>query len=136
VVVDPTNVDPRFRRNRIRHELLPLLDAIAERDVAALLARQADLARADVDHLDALAAALDPTDARALAAAPLALARRAVRRWLRTEHPPEAAAVERVLAVARGEAVATEIGLGRRVERHQQRLVLRDAGDHLDSGHH
>ena len=32
-VDDPTNDDPRFRRNRVRHEVLPLLDDIAERDV-------------------------------------------------------------------------------------------------------
>ena len=41
-VADPSNADPAHRRNRIRHELLPLAAAIAERDVAALLARQAD----------------------------------------------------------------------------------------------
>ena len=63
--------------------------------------------RADADLLDGLAAAIDPTDAGALAAAPVALARRAVRRWLTTSaesggHPPDAAAVERVLSVARG----------------------------------
>ena len=28
------NDDPRFRRNRVRHELLPLLDDVADRDVA------------------------------------------------------------------------------------------------------
>ena len=44
-----------------------------------VIARQADLARADAALLDELAAALDPTDARALAAAPAPLARRAVR---------------------------------------------------------
>ena len=79
-VDDPSNADPAFRRNRVRHELLPFLDELAERDVAALLARQADVLREDAALLDALAAALDPTDARALAAAPTALARRAVRR--------------------------------------------------------
>ena len=74
-VADPSNLDPAHRRNRVRHELLPLLDAIAERDVAAVLARQADLVRDDDDFLDELALAVDPTDARALAAAPPALAR-------------------------------------------------------------
>ena len=82
-VEDPTNRDSAFRRNRVRHELLPLLDDIAERDVVPILARQTDLARDDVALLDELAAALDPCDARALAAAPMALARRAVRSWLR-----------------------------------------------------
>jgi tRNA(Ile)-lysidine synthase len=123
-IEDPTNASPVHRRNRIRHELLPLLDAIGERDVAALLARQADALRSEADLLDELAAALDPTDARALAAAPPALARRAVRRWLTCGYPPDAAAVERVLAVARGEAVACEVGGGRRVSRSGQRLHL------------
>jgi tRNA(Ile)-lysidine synthase len=123
-VEDPSNADLAFRRNRVRHELLPLLDELAERDVAALLARQADVLRDDAALLDALAATLDPTDARALAAAPAALARRAVRTWLRDGHPPAAAAVERVLAVARGEARATDVGQGRRVARTGGRLRL------------
>jgi tRNA(Ile)-lysidine synthase len=121
-VDDPSNADPRHRRNRIRHELMPLLDAIAERDVGALLARQADTLRAEAELLDALAAGIDPTDAAALAAAPPALARRAVRRWLADPYPPDAAAVERVLAVARGEVVACEVGGGRRIRRSGMRL--------------
>ncbi len=125
-VDDPSNADPVHRRNRVRHELLPLLDAIAQRDVAAVLARQAPLLRDEAELLDGLAAALDPTDARAVAAAPSALARRAVRRWLAAgcEHPPDGAAVERVLAVARGEVRAAEVGGGRRVARTGQRLRL------------
>jgi tRNA(Ile)-lysidine synthase len=122
-VTDPTNVDPRFRRNRVRHELVPLLDAIAERDVAGLLVRQGDLLLDDAAFLDDLAAAVDPTDARAIAAAPPALARRAERRWLDDgRHPPDAATVERVLSVARGEAVACELPGGGRVERSGMRL--------------
>ena len=122
---DETNDDLRFRRNQIRHEVMPALDDIAARDVGALIARQADLLRDDADLLDALSLEIDPTDARALCGAPPPLARRAVRRWLANGHPPDAATVDRVLAVARGEAVATETGDGRRVERHQQRLRLR-----------
>ena len=109
---DPTNDSPVHRRNRVRHELLPLLDDLAERDVAALLARQAALLRDDSELLDELATDLDPGDARALGAAPAALARRAVRRWLAPllgGYPPDAAAVGRVLAVARGEAQACEV---------------------------
>jgi tRNA(Ile)-lysidine synthase len=130
-VDDPTNASAAFRRNRVRHDLLPLLDAIAERDVAALVARQADLLRDDADLLDQLAAMLDPTDARALAAAPAPLARRAVRQWLTAfeaeptdRHPPDAATVRRVLAVARGDAVGCELGGGRSVRRSGQRLRL------------
>jgi tRNA(Ile)-lysidine synthase len=123
-VDDPSNADPAFRRNRVRHELLPLLDAIAERDVAEVVARQAGHLRDDADLLAELAAALDPTDARALAAAPVALARRAVRAWLQRDHPPDAATVERVLAVARGASKATDVGGGHRVVRSSGRLRL------------
>ncbi|MGH9190511.1 MAG: tRNA lysidine(34) synthetase TilS [Acidimicrobiales bacterium] len=125
-VVDPSNDDPVHRRNRVRHELLPLLDAIAERDVAAVLARQAGVLRNEAELLDELAAALDVTDARGLAAAPLALSRRAVRRWLYVgqDHPPGGDAVERTLAVARGEVRATEVGAGRRVSRSGGRLRI------------
>lgn len=126
-VVDLSNRDPSFRRNRVRHDVLPLLNEVAQRDVAVLLARQADLVRADRDFLEDLALSVDPTDARGLAAAPLPLARRAVRRWLRDgaeQHPPDGATVERVLAVARGERVGCEVGGGRSVRRHRGRLSL------------
>ncbi len=125
-VDDPTNSDPAFRRNRVRGEVLPLLDDVAERDVAAVLARQAGILRDEAALLDHLAASIDPADARALAAAPPALARRAVRRWLTTgrEHPPSASAVERVLEIARGTCRATEVDDGRRVSRTSGRLRL------------
>lgn len=126
-VSDPSNEDARFRRNRVRHELIPLLDDIAQRDVSPLIARSAEVLRADAELLDQLSQALDPTDARAVAEAPLPLARRAIRGWLRDgpeQHPPDAATVERVLAVARGEVIACEVGAGRRVSRSGQRLSL------------
>ncbi len=124
VFQDPTNTDPRHVRNRVRHELLPLMAEIAQRDPVPVLVRQADIARADADFLDELATEIDLRDARSLAAAPIAVARRAVRRWLSGDHPPDAATVERVLAVARGEATATDVGEGQSVRRSQQRLTL------------
>lgn len=126
---DPMNADPRFRRVRIRHEVLPLLDQVAERDVAALLCRQASLAADEADLLDELAAALDPTDARSLQRAPVALVRRCVRDWLVRSgvgdgHPPSAACVERVMAVVRGDAPRADLMSGWSVHRRAQRLSL------------
>ncbi|HEY1466155.1 MAG TPA: tRNA lysidine(34) synthetase TilS [Acidimicrobiales bacterium] len=128
-VIDPSNQDPRFLRNRIRHELLPLCSALAGRDLVPVLARQAELLAGDADLLDALSELVDPTDGRAVAEAPESVARRAVRSWLRgdAEHPPSSAAVERVLAVARGEARATELPGGQRVSRSGGRLSLAPA---------
>jgi tRNA(Ile)-lysidine synthase len=129
VATDPTNDDPRFRRNRIRHELLPLLDDIAERDVTVLLARTATLLRDDEALLDELALAVDPTDAAAVHCAPRPVAARAIRRWLQRDgYPPDAAAVGRVLGVAAGDAAACEIGGGVRVERRRGRLELYPSG--------
>ncbi|HEY1733774.1 MAG TPA: hypoxanthine phosphoribosyltransferase [Acidimicrobiales bacterium] len=129
-VADPSNDDPRHLRNRVRHELLPLLGDLGRRDPVPLLARHAAVAREDAALLDALAAeaVTDPADAVALSAAPRSLARRAVRRWLRElddeRHPPSLAEVERVLAVAAGRAVGTELAGGIRVHRTAQRLVV------------
>ena len=49
---DPSNRDPKFLRNRIRHELLPLLAASFATDVVPALARVARLARESVEALD------------------------------------------------------------------------------------
>ena len=127
-VDDPTNADPAHRRNRVRHELLPLLDDIAERDVVEVLVRQAELLRQGGALIDDVADGLDPADAKALVAAPDIVARSAVRRWLWDgtgwDHPPDLATVDRVLSVARVEAEATDVGRGWRVRRSEQRLHL------------
>jgi tRNA(Ile)-lysidine synthase len=127
VFADPSNDDERFQRNRIRHEVLPLLETLAKRDLVPVLTRQADLLRDDDDLLNELASALDPTDALALAVAPVALSRRAIRLWLTNPLVPDSATVERVLEVARGNTLACDIGLGRQVRRSQQRLRITEA---------
>lgn len=122
-VRDDSNLSGDMWRNQVRHELLPLAARIAERDVVPILSRTADLLRDESGLLDDLAAAVDATDAKSLAGAHPVLARRAVRQWLGVGgYPPDAAAVERVLAVARGEATACELPGGRRIERSHQRL--------------
>jgi hypoxanthine phosphoribosyltransferase len=138
-VCDESNQDPAFVRNRIRHELLPLCAAVAGRDPVPVLARQASVLRDEATLLDSLAqqAVPDPSDARAVAGAPRPLARRAVRDWLRgvsaepegegSGYPPPLAAVERVLAVAEGKAVGTELPGGHRVRRTAGRLRVEAA---------
>ncbi len=125
-VRDPSNQDLTLVRNRVRHQVLPLCEAVAGRDLVPVLARQAAVLADDAALLDALAAVLDPTDGPALAAAPRPLARRAVRTWLRAggAYPPDLASVDRVLAVARGEVRAAEVAGGRRVARRRGRLAV------------
>ena len=125
---DRSNDDRRFVRNRVRAELLPLMADIARRDVVGLLERTATVLADDAELVGVGIATLDPTDARALAAAPPPLARRAIRSWLAAAapsgYPPDRAAVERVRLVAVGDHRACEIAGGMRVERHRQRLRI------------
>jgi tRNA(Ile)-lysidine synthase len=75
---DPTNAAPEFARNRVRHELLPVLRALhpaAEANVLQTLALLRDEA-AVLD--DVVAAAVEPPEVARLAALPPALARLAV----------------------------------------------------------
>jgi len=55
-VEDPSNDDPKFFRNRVRHELLPLLAAVYQPDIVTHLTAVARAARQGVDALDETAA--------------------------------------------------------------------------------
>ncbi len=125
-VVDETNADPRFVRNRIRHELLPLMADISQRDPIPLLARSADHARQVTADLEALAVGVDPTDTRALRDQPPSVVATALRNWLRDDlgHQPSSAELERVLAVVRHDVAACELSGGRRLSRHNGYLRL------------
>ena len=127
VLDDPMNDDRAFRRVAIRHDVLPYLSALAERDLVPVLARQAEILRSDSEYLDELAVRAWPGDdgprAAALVALPMPLARRALRRWLGAP-PPSSAEIERVLAVAAGDARAAELAGGRAVRRSAGVLVL------------
>jgi len=78
---DPHNADRGFRRNRLRHEVMPLLEDVLDGGVAEALARTADQLRVDTSLLDELAAEVaDPCDVSLLAALPAALRSRVLRR--------------------------------------------------------
>jgi tRNA(Ile)-lysidine synthase len=139
---DPMNADPAHRRVWLRREVIPALESGAGRDLRAVLARQAAVARADSDLLDTLAAevlsqAADSgpveagLDVAVLGAAPEALARRAVRLWLGAP-PPGAAHVDEVLAVIHGERRAAELPGRTEVSRtggrlHSRRIYLAES---------
>jgi tRNA(Ile)-lysidine synthase len=128
-IEDPSNLDARFVRNRVRHELLPLCCAIAGRDVVPILARQAQIMAEESEFLEGQAQQLDPTDAEAMTAAPAALARRATRRWLSSDgYPPDLGAVERVLEVAMGLSRATDVVPGVNVRKVRGSLVATPSG--------
>ena len=86
---DPHNADPRFRRVRLRTEVLPLLEDVLAGGVAQALARTAQQLREDLDVLDGQAGELlaaarrgAELDVAALCSQPAVLRRRVLRRWL------------------------------------------------------
>ena len=137
---DETNRDPAFTRNRVRHELLPMLEARFSPSVAGVLARTAEIVRADAEWMDAAVDAAAPAvlvlgerdaalDAAALVGQPAAIARRLARRAL--EHVagrrPEFDPVERLLALAAapGGDIREADFPGCRVEWRGARLAIR-----------
>ena len=137
---DETNRDPAFTRNRVRHELIPFLETRFSPSIANVLARTAEIVRADSEWMEAAVDAVAPAvlalgeqeaavDAAALVRQPPAIARRLVRRALEhvagraTEFEP----VERFLAVAAapGGDLREADFPGCRVEWRGPRLVVR-----------
>jgi tRNA(Ile)-lysidine synthase len=105
-IEDASNADQDLRRNVVRHEIMPLLESRFP-GASAALARYADLAAADDDMLESLAAAalesqVDPGGqlrVEALHGRPLGLQRRVVRRWLNEATGSREFSAERIDAV-------------------------------------
>jgi tRNA(Ile)-lysidine synthase len=105
VVEDPTNTDTAYRRNAIRHQLLPVIESISPGSTAAV-ARAAHLIAPDVDLLNDLAARHrdscqegDRLSRRCVIDLPVSLQRRVVRAWLEELLPSEELTFDRVTAV-------------------------------------
>jgi tRNA(Ile)-lysidine synthase len=85
---DPHNGDPRFRRVRLRREVLPLLEDVLAGGVTDALVRTAGQLQADLDTLDQLAAgalkaaaAGDELFVDSLAGLPDGILSRVLKRW-------------------------------------------------------
>lgn len=128
-VADPTNDDISRSRNRIRHEVLPILGD------PLMIARAARLASADTDVLDDLAESV-PIRVRpdqvsipiaALETLPLPIANRVIRRGLRLVNPPYAGSsrmIEAVWSVLAEQSGSAELGEGVTVYRSEGSAVL------------
>lgn len=132
-VEDPSNATPQYRRNRIRHEVLPRLQAV-EPAAVELLTRTARLARKEAEQRDTLAASWVALCWRgkgewAHLSIPLIqrtpvpewTVRKALTDFLR--YPPSEAALERVMGLLEGsEAREAPLGRGFRAVREMEEL--------------
>ncbi|UBF27016.1 tRNA lysidine(34) synthetase TilS [Kovacikia minuta CCNUW1] len=107
---DAANQNLKYARNRIRQELLPYLKTHFNPKTEQALAQTAELLQADVDYLETEAAVLlqrlrhpdQPGFNRSLLRqAPLALQRRVIRQWLKSEIAcaPNFEQIEKVVAL-------------------------------------
>lgn len=133
--LDPHNADERFARVRARRQVMAVLEAELGPGIAEALARTAELARADADLLDELAArelGSQPgpgLDCGWLAGLPPALATRVLLSWLRASGATDLsaahlAAVTGLVHAWRGQQWIDVPGL--RVVREAGRLTVRD----------
>jgi tRNA(Ile)-lysidine synthase len=125
---DSSNADRSHARNRVRHDLLPAFRSLHPAADANLLRTAALLAEDDA-ALDAIAAQLlsggDGLSTAAVAGAPVAVLRRALRRVAGFPAPRPVAA-ERVAALARSRSGAGSVplGAGRVAERRYERIAI------------
>jgi tRNA(Ile)-lysidine synthase len=109
---DSTNQDWRYARNRIRQELIPYLQTHFNPQAEQAIAQTAELLRAEVDCLAALAddwwqqatgpssTSPPPLQRIVLRQAPLALQRRVLRRWLQSlSTAPNFEQIEKLVAL-------------------------------------
>ena len=140
---DASNRDTHFLRNRVRHEILPLLERRLNPQIRAALLKTAEVLREENDLLDRIAGrALSPQAPRRAGAArptlsvkrliklPLALRRRVLRLWLIgagvDAEQLDFAAVAAALALMENQrgTKSVELGGGWKIIRRYDKLAL------------
>lgn len=144
-IIDESNDSLDFTRNAIRHQVIPVLEAVVS-GATSSLARFAEIARAEDALLGelsdaALARAMRPDGSLELSALlqePEALGRRVLIRWLRTRTESSEIPFERVqtilgLALEMKEGPIVEVAARRVVSIIGERLVAGTAAELLDA---
>ena len=127
---DASNADPRHTRNRVRHEILPMLAQAFGREVRGALLRSAEILREEDAFLSALpemamanARELSVSEMRAL---PLAIQRRVLLAWLRARGIAEIGfeEVERVRSLLTGRVAKVNLPGARHARRRAGKLFV------------
>lgn len=138
--VDPSNADPAFLRNRVRAELLPVLESIRP-GATERIGRLSRLAAADDALLDELAAAelasrTDEAGAIDWRRPPNAALGRRVLRLAVGDHAPSAERIEALRVAAEGDrgGVVIELGAGRVASVRGRRIRIDSDERRIQSG--
>ena len=127
---DASNADPRHTRNRVRHEIVPLLTRAFGRDVRGALLRSAEILREEDAYLAALPA-LARADSPELSVGelrmiPLAVQRRVFLAWLRARGVTEVGFedVERVRSLLHGRTAKVNLPGGKHARRRAGKIFV------------
>lgn len=127
---DASNADPRHTRNRVRHEIVPMLTKSYGREVRGALLRSAEILREEDAFLSALpeltvadSLELSVKEMRAL---PLAIQRRVLLAWLRARGVAEVGfeEVERVRSLLSGRVAKVNLPAGKHARRRAGKLFV------------
>jgi len=133
-VEDESNADRKFTRNRLRHEIIPALEAAFGREIRRAIWRSAEILRAEDELLaDLLGDSPPELNVPALRGEPIAIQRRRLRAWLQTQGVPEVgfAEVEAVRALLASRTAKANLPRGWHARRQARRLFLEPPKDGL-----
>ena len=113
---DASNADPKFLRNRVRHDAIPYLTELFGRDVRTAIARLAIQCEAENEFLDSLVSldsTADTLDLASLRQLPLSLQRRLLHRWLNARQISDVSfgLIDRALTLIKPGAKVAKINL-------------------------
>lgn len=132
---DPSNALDCFVRNRIRNEVMPLLDDISKRDVAPLIAKAGNHISRDQKFISKLGEESWPivgdTDTRALRALDISLQNHAIRAWIDGDRP-SAKEMANILDVVNHEIPRTQISGNRTIWRKDAKLYQSETSKKLE----
>ena len=127
---DASNADPRHTRNRVRHEILPMLAKAFGREVRGALLRSADILREEDAFLSALPelgmAASVQLSVKDMREMPVAMQRRVLLAWLRGRGIAEVGfeEVERVRALLAGRVAKVNLPGGKHARRRAGKMFV------------
>ncbi len=99
-VEDDSNLSDKYRRNRVRMEVIPLLSQISNRDIVPVIARSASVLRTDADFIAELSRGIETNNVKELLALDGSVLARVLRQRVSniSGYPPSAKSMERLLA--------------------------------------
>ena len=131
---DKSNRSGEFTRNRLRHEVLPVLQRAVGHDPVPVMARAGEILAAEDEWMESLvagAAGAPRLDVRAFRGKAVAHQRRLLRAWLRAQTGSEVdfATIERVRAVAlsKNQPAKTNLPRGQYLRRGAGKLFIEQA---------